>query len=528
MRTAAYCRFSSDKQLETSIEDQLRNVRAHCDRVGWPAPIVFRDLELSGARADRPGYRAMLDAGARSEFDVLLVDDTYRLARDQVELPRAIRELKFRGIRVVGVSDGFDTDREGYKLEMGMRAIMGEAYLDNLAKTTHRGLTGRALKGFCAGGLPYGYRVTSTGERSIDPAQREIVCEIFQKYSSGTPPRSIAAALNARGVRAGRGGTWCASAIYGDMKRGIGILANQIYRGRMIWNRSHWPKDLDGRRRRVERPESEWIITEHPELRIVDEALWQRVQARFAEVRHRMPSSRHPGARPKYLLSGLMKCGSCGATMVVVDRYRYGCAANKDRGPGVCTNGIRVARSLVEDRLLQVVREDLLSEQAFQAFAAGAREVLKTGAPDVASARRALLEAERVRANLVENIRQGVVSPAVRAALLQAEADVAGASEALERLQAFQPAQLLPRAREVQQRLVAKLGRVDDVVAARDALREILGEVRLIPEAGHLVAELDGGMSKIDVVAGARFGLNLTAASPTRIPLKRARILPSK
>jgi len=62
MRTAAYCRFSSDAQREASIRDQLRNIEAYCTRTGWPAPALYQDQAISGSRNDRPGYRALLDA----------------------------------------------------------------------------------------------------------------------------------------------------------------------------------------------------------------------------------------------------------------------------------------------------------------------------------------------------------------------------------------------------------------------------------------------------------------------------------
>ena len=139
MRTVAYARFSTDKQSDASIDDQARNIRRYCAQAGYPEPRLYADTEISGSRSDRPRYRELLAAAADNAFDALLIDDTYRLSRDQVEFPRVIRLLKFHGVRVIGVSDGFDSDREGYKLEAGMRGIMGEAYIDAIAKNTHRG-----------------------------------------------------------------------------------------------------------------------------------------------------------------------------------------------------------------------------------------------------------------------------------------------------------------------------------------------------------------------------------------------------
>jgi site-specific DNA recombinase len=113
-------------------------------------------------------------------------------------------------------------------------------------------------------------------------SKRAVVRRIFADYLAGISPRAIAAALNHEGVKSPRGDTWCQSGINGDRRRGIGILANPIYCGRQIWNRSRWIKHPDtGRRLRQERPESEWIVQRGSELAIVDVATWRAVQARL-------------------------------------------------------------------------------------------------------------------------------------------------------------------------------------------------------------------------------------------------------
>ncbi|MCH6555853.1 MAG: recombinase family protein, partial [Chloroflexi bacterium] len=113
--------------------------------------------------------------------------------------------------------------------------------------------------------------------------------------------------LNAKGVPA-PGATWnrkqrkcngwSRSAIYGDQKRGFGILLNPLYRGQIVWNR---PRRLihpgTKARKHMPRPESEWIVTEAPELRIVPDELWRRVQARLAETRNKSDAIREGIAR---------------------------------------------------------------------------------------------------------------------------------------------------------------------------------------------------------------------------------------
>ena len=152
----------------------------------------------------------------------------------------------------------------------------------------------------------------------IEPAEASVVPEIFRHFASGWSPRQIAAELNRRQVASPRGGFWRSSAILGRSVRRAGILACEAYIGRLIWNRSAWSRDPDsGKRRRLERPESEWIVVEQPELRIVDDVLWDAAQRRLRDQRQRTEGARRDGkvsagTWSKHLLSGLLKCGGCG------------------------------------------------------------------------------------------------------------------------------------------------------------------------------------------------------------------------
>src|SRR5690349_4536912 len=106
VRAVAYARYSSEQQRAASIDDQLRNCRRRAEAEQWTIVREYADRAISGADSSRPQYREMLNAAERGEFDLLLVDDLSRLARDQVESERAIRQLEFRGVRIVATTDG--------------------------------------------------------------------------------------------------------------------------------------------------------------------------------------------------------------------------------------------------------------------------------------------------------------------------------------------------------------------------------------------------------------------------------------
>ncbi len=523
MRAAIYARFSTDKQSESSIDDQIRNCTRYAERHSIRVAMRFDDRAISGASKNRPGFEAMLAAAMQGEFDVLLVDDLSRLSRDDVEMKQLIRRFKFRSIRIVGVSDGYDSANKGEKIQSTMRGLMNELYLDDLRDKTHRGMTGQAMKGYSAGGRTYGYkrapiedpiRKDANGrpeivavKREVNPQEAQWVMKIFEWFAGGDSPKRIADKLNRLGVISTRGSTWAANAIYGDYTDGTGLLNNQLYIGRYIWNRSAWLKDPDtGKRKRIKRDSKEWIYTDMPELRIIPQELWEAVQARQLDIRQRSikirealnnPKSRsHTG---KYLFSGLIQCGCCGANYTMYGATSYRCAININRGDAACANRVQISRKILEGSLLEIIRKDLLSEEAIDAFLTVINVELSkqqsTSTPEVDAQKQRLQEAERQIANLMKAINAGIITATTKEALQRAEAEQEQARQALAASNhtAHAITTALPNAAQRYRAMVRSLGQTlyADVNRARECLKALLGQIKLLPAAnGYLEAEL--------------------------------------
>lgn len=162
-------------------------------------------------------------------------------------------------------------------------------------------------------------------------------------------PRAIAHSLNAAGEPGPRGGTWTPSTIHGDRRTGDGILHQELYIGVRVFNRRGYRKHPDtGRRSSVLNPPEDWIRQPAPELRIIDDELWTRVQSRKAEL-SALPAAQ--GRKPKRLLSGLMKCKQCGFSMTL-NASKYNCSGHRERG--TCSNGKIIAAKTVEERVLSL------------------------------------------------------------------------------------------------------------------------------------------------------------------------------
>jgi hypothetical protein len=212
------------------------------------------------------------------------------------------------------------------------------------------------------------------GERAINEAEALIVRRIFREFAAGRSPGAIATDLNREGVPGPLGRSWGDTTIRGHVSRGTGILNNELYAGVLVWNRQRYVKDPStGRRVSRPNPESEWIRTEVPDLRIVDDALWRAAKDRQAElakqfepttigVREARAKRIHTLRRPAFLLSGLHTCGCCAGKYGIIARNRYGCLNHYRRG--TCDNNRTVAREAIERRALAGLQDKLVSADA--------------------------------------------------------------------------------------------------------------------------------------------------------------------
>lgn len=527
MKAVVYARYSSDKQRESSIADQVRNCEGYANREGIQILHVYQDQAVSGSVRNREAYQQMLTASETGLFQVLLVDDLSRLSRDDIEMKRVIRLFNFKGLRIIGVSDGYDSHSKGHKIHAGMKGLMNELYLDDLREKTHRGMSGQALKGFNCGGRTYGYRnvpIEDTSRKDqygraaviavkyeIEPEQAKWVQSIFEWYAKGSSYQKIAARLNELGVPSSRGGTWAISAVKV-------ILENEMYRGQVIWNRREWLKNPEtGKRTYRARPKSEWVVTENPDLRIISEELWQNVHCRKPKGK----TSYTPPAR-RYLFSGLLSCGDCGGNFTMTAGHRYGCANHKSRGKAVCTNSMTVPRHIVERLLLKHIKEEILSEKSFKVFCKEVEAALNENSSEceATALRQQLAQMEVEHANIMKALRMGIFTPSIQTELENIEAQITNLKAELSAIKKVNVASVLPKAKERFSQAVTNLEATleEHTHLAREIIRPLVGgNIVLYRNGEHLEAELtcctseflskEMGISSISMVAGARFEL---------------------
>ncbi len=509
MKVAIYARYSSENQRDASIADQFRICREFAQRQGWHIAAEYSDHAISGATIMRPGFQAMMREALQKKVDIVMAEALDRFSRDQEDTAGLFKRLTFAGVNIVTLAEGDITH-----LHIGLKGTMNALFLKELAEKTRRGLRGRIELGKAGGGVSFGYRivrrlengVVTTGEREIVPEEAEIVRRIFNDYRAGASPKQIAKALNAEGVRGPRGALWSPSTIHGNPERGIGILHNGLYIGRLVWNRQRFLKDPDtGKRVARANPPSEWITKDVPELRIIDDEVWQAVQTRYATVQRKWKAGQegrrfNQFRRPKYLFSGLTKCGECGAGFIVYSREQLGCFGTRDRG--TCTNKLTISRHEVEERVLSALQDKLMRKDFFEEFCREfAREMNRLRMEQRAGLSGAKRELERVKRE-IQKVIEAIVDGVKGSELKDRMADLQNRKDALlKQLEvADEPRPLLHPSmadlyRSKVEELAAALQRADTRLEASEMLRGLIEAIVLTPQDGQLRIELTGNLA---------------------------------
>jgi site-specific DNA recombinase len=501
MRAVIYARYSTDLQSATSIDDQVRLCRERLERDGHELVQVYNDRAISGASLMRPGIQLLMQDAARGAFDIVYAEALDRISRDQEDAAGFFKRIRFAGVSIITLAESEITE-----LHVGLKGTMNALFLKDLAQKTRRGLQGRVLQGLSGGGLCYGYDIVpgDTGVRRINKTEAKVVRAIFRDYAAGLSPRAIAKKLNKKGVPGPSGGLWRDTTIRGHVTRGTGILNNELYVGRLVWNRLTYLKDpKTGRRRsRLNSPE-QWIVQEVPALRIVDDALWDAVKARQGAIREsdRVASARATRfwerRRSHHLLSGLVQCGKCGSRYASIGRDYLACSSA--RGSGTCTNRQSIRRSALEGMILEGLKQRLMEPKLVEEFVrAFQREVNSQRREQdllVDATKRELAEVTRKLNGLIDAIAEGLRTPGLQKRLEELESRRAELEQEMTSASAT-PIRLHPNLAQVYRRKVEQLQQALNDPEIRDeaieVLRSLLESVVIAPADGGLEIEIVG------------------------------------
>jgi site-specific DNA recombinase len=300
MRCASYLRIASDMAGQVALEDQEQHCRRFAEEHGWIVPdeYVYTDAGKSGTSpAGRDGLNALIIAAKKqpSPFRMVLVEETSRLARNPREVLDIVNELALHGVHVYFIGQNLDSRDDYFRMMLMLPEMAMEQYIAGLSDRVRRGQMGHVINGLTPGGRYFGYRsvpveaaasddskgrvpVLGTRLEIVDDEAQTVRC-IYEMFASGMTVPAMVKTLNAEHVAVTKIGKlnspW-------NRTRISRILRADLYVGTIVWNRMTRVRNPPtGRVELRANPPADVLRVSAPQLRIVTDELWSRVQTRL-------------------------------------------------------------------------------------------------------------------------------------------------------------------------------------------------------------------------------------------------------
>ena len=319
-----YCRVSTDKQREESIDHQQREIQKYADENGIDVIEWYIDHGYSGTTNKRPALERMIKDSKQKKFSQVLVWKLDRFSRNMYEGAVAKHDLKENGVTVFSVVERIDNTPEGKMVETLFEA-MNQYYVGNLARGVLGGMKENALNGLSNGSCTYGYmlapkldengniikkrnkggKTKSVNTYVIHPENSAAVKLIFKMFLAGADRNKILQRLKELGYKNGNGKDFIGTNI--DK-----ILRNERYTGVYIFECN--------KGKQVNYMPIEVIRNEGGLPKIIEKEDFDKVQQILGARKHK-PNSH---SLVDYLLTGKMVCGDCGGAFTGSTHYKNG------------------------------------------------------------------------------------------------------------------------------------------------------------------------------------------------------------
>ena len=319
-------RYSTDRQNETSIEEQVEKCTEWCNAQRIPILGVYADMAISGMKDTRPQYQLMMQALREDRADMVVIYDQSRMFRKMTAWFDFRDELESMGVAVISVTQpmiGKDLRDPANFLTEGSMALFNQMWVLQTRQRVIVTMRHMAKSGLHTGGTPpLGYQVQE-GRMVICESEAQIVRRIFDEYATGKTYREIIAGLNADGIKTRSGKQFGSNSLHD-------LLKNEKYIGVLVYGKT--PRKADGRRNSHGARPSDCIRMENAVPAIVDQDVWDRVQQKMA--RNKRDKAGRPSTTRNYPLKGKIYCGLCKSAMVVAtssSKYHYYACSGKQR-----------------------------------------------------------------------------------------------------------------------------------------------------------------------------------------------------
>ncbi len=370
--TALYCRLSQEDENKgdsNSIQNQRAILEKYAKDNGFENIQIFVDDGYSGVSFNRPDFQRLLEMMEQGKVATLITKDLSRLGRNYIEVGNYTEMLFPRwNVRYIAVNDNYDSLYSEGNEFAPFKNLFNEWFARDTSKKIRAVVKAKAERGErVSTQIPYGYKKDPDVKSHllIDEETAPVVRMIFDLCAAGNGPRIIANILREKKIlkptiyRYQQTGTYYritdTEDIYGWNDRTVaGILDNEVYLGHTINCKTTVASYKD--KRKLERPESEWLRFENTHEAIIDQATWDIVCKVRAGKRRRTSM----GDLNKY--NGLLCCSDCGSKLYFVrgttikpENYSFICSRyRKHMGEEQCT-----PHSIKEVVLDEIILEEI-------------------------------------------------------------------------------------------------------------------------------------------------------------------------
>lgn len=352
MNIAAYCRVSTDKSDQlNSLEAQKKFFTEYTEKNGHNLVRLYADEGISGTKTkNRKEFLRLMRDAQHGLFDMVVVKDISRFARNTVDLLQSIRTLKALGIETTFLTANMTVLGQS-EFVLTIFGALAQEESANTSKRVKFGKKMNAEKGRVPN-IVYGYDKTIGDyfNLAINSEEAKVIHQIYDWYlKDGYGAAKIANMLNEQGLKTKRNCSWSQNAV-------CRILTNELYTGKIINGKQEVTDFLTGTR--TDKDESEWLVTDRPDLRIIEPEQFDKAQE-ILHGRHSAFHMKRERQSNKYLFSTLIKCKECGWSFRRTVRtykntyIRWVCSGHNGKGADSCPNAITVD----EEELIQELEQ---------------------------------------------------------------------------------------------------------------------------------------------------------------------------
>lgn len=363
MNVAAYCRVSTDKTDQlNSLETQKKFFTDFTEKNGYNLVRLYADEGISGTKIkNRKEFLRLMRDARQGLFQMVVVKDISRFARNTVDFLQSIRTLKALGIETTFLTANM-TVLGNSEFVLTIFGALAQEESANTSKRIKFGKKVNAEKGRVPN-IVYGYDkiIGQYFDMKVNAGESAVIRQIFNWYTEeGYGAAKIANMLNDRGVKTKRGCKWSQNAI-------CRILGNRLYTGVVINGKQEVADFLTGVR--TDKDESEWMIMDKPELRIIEVNQFEKAQG-IMKNRYGAFNMNRERQSNKYLFSTLIKCKECGwsfrrSVRTYKNTYvRWVCSGHNGRGADSCPNAVTIDEDELIEALEKYFAEVLASRQS--------------------------------------------------------------------------------------------------------------------------------------------------------------------